>query len=247
MNHSCPGLVMFAEWATCVFLNAFLWKWSLVPTDKEDQGRDGKMISLLAAPSSRLIGTLRIGIDGLILFMKPTPFGTDRQTDRQKTDRQIDRYLPVNTRVKKIVISHISNHVYGSLKSHGIVYLHVMQHIEKGTLQKLRVSHFTTMTMVNVSHVLCCFIVSWDKFSKILGFSPLKVGISLIVHTCNQNIHKEHGLTLIYQWNETHIDSAKSPFSMCCITYKIDQPVEVIFWRTAKKIIREFWQRVVFL
>ena len=32
------------------FPNAFLWKWFLVPTD---QGRDGKMISLLAAPSSR--------------------------------------------------------------------------------------------------------------------------------------------------------------------------------------------------
>ena len=52
-----------------------MWKWSLVPTDKEDQGRDGKMISLLAAPSSRLIGMLRIGIDGLILFMEPTSFG----------------------------------------------------------------------------------------------------------------------------------------------------------------------------
>ena len=65
-NHSCPGLVMFAEWAICVFPNSFLWKLSLVPTDKEDQGRDGKMISLLAAPSSRLIGMLRIGIDGLI-------------------------------------------------------------------------------------------------------------------------------------------------------------------------------------
>ena len=45
-------------------------------TDKEDQGRDGKMISLLAAPSSRLIGMLRIGLDGLILFMEPTSFGT---------------------------------------------------------------------------------------------------------------------------------------------------------------------------
>ena len=76
LNHSCPGLVMFAEWATCVFPNAFLWKWSPVPTDKKDQGRDGKMISLLAAPSSRLIGLLRIGIDGLILFMEPTSFGT---------------------------------------------------------------------------------------------------------------------------------------------------------------------------
>ena len=28
LNHSCPGLVMFAEWATCIFPNAFLWKWS---------------------------------------------------------------------------------------------------------------------------------------------------------------------------------------------------------------------------
>ena len=59
------------------FPNAFLWKWSLVPTDREDQGRDGKMISLLAAPM------LKIGIDGLILFMEPTSFGTrckDRQT-----------------------------------------------------------------------------------------------------------------------------------------------------------------------
>ena len=68
---------------TCIFPNAFLWKWSLVPTDKEDQGRDGKMISLLAAPSSRLIGMLRIGIDGLILFMEPTSFETpckDRYT-----------------------------------------------------------------------------------------------------------------------------------------------------------------------
>ena len=40
------------------------------------QGRYGKMISLLAAPSSRLIGMLRIGTDGLILFMQPTSFGT---------------------------------------------------------------------------------------------------------------------------------------------------------------------------
>ena len=46
-----------------------------VPTDKENQGRDGKMISLLVAPSSRLIRMLRIGIDGLILFMEPTSFG----------------------------------------------------------------------------------------------------------------------------------------------------------------------------
>ena len=66
MNHSCPGLVMYAEWVTCVFPNAFLWKWSLVPTDKEDQGRDRKMISLLAAPSSKLIGMLRLGTEGLI-------------------------------------------------------------------------------------------------------------------------------------------------------------------------------------
>ena len=72
---------MYAEWATCVFPNAFLWKWSLVPTDKEDQGRDGKMISLLEAPSSRLIGMLRIGKDGLILFMEPTSF-IDRKIDR---------------------------------------------------------------------------------------------------------------------------------------------------------------------
>ena len=40
------------------------------------QGRDGKMILLLAAPSSRLIGMLRIGKDGLILFMEPTSFGS---------------------------------------------------------------------------------------------------------------------------------------------------------------------------
>ena len=53
-----------------------LMEWSLVPTDKEDQGRDGKMISLQVAPSSRLKGMLRIGIDGLILFMEPTSFGT---------------------------------------------------------------------------------------------------------------------------------------------------------------------------
>ena len=59
-----------------------MWKWCVVPTDKEDQGRDGKMISLLAAPSSRLIGMLRIGIDGLILFMEPTSFGT-RCKDRR--------------------------------------------------------------------------------------------------------------------------------------------------------------------
>ena len=40
-SQSCPGLVMFAEWATCIFPNAFLWKWSLVPTDKtkEEMGR----------------------------------------------------------------------------------------------------------------------------------------------------------------------------------------------------------------
>ena len=57
LNHSCPGLVMFAEWATCVFPNAFLWS-LVVPTDKEDRGRDGKMISLLAAPSSRLTGKI---------------------------------------------------------------------------------------------------------------------------------------------------------------------------------------------
>ena len=41
-----------------------------------NQGRDGKMISLLAALSSGLIGMLRIGIDGLILFVDPTSFGT---------------------------------------------------------------------------------------------------------------------------------------------------------------------------
>ena len=35
---------------------------------------------------------------------------------------------------------------------------YVMQHIERGTLQKLLVSHFITMTMVNGSRVLCCFI-----------------------------------------------------------------------------------------
>ena len=47
------------------------------------QGRDGKVILLLAAPSSRLIGMLRIGIDGLILFMEPTSFGT-RCKDRDR-------------------------------------------------------------------------------------------------------------------------------------------------------------------
>ena len=40
----------------------------------------------------------------------------------------------------------------------------VMQHMKGGTLQKLHVSHFSTMMMVNVSHVLCHFIdVSWTK------------------------------------------------------------------------------------
>ena len=47
----------------------------MVP-DTNGQGKDGKMISLLAAPSSKLIGMLRIRIDGLILFMEPTSFGT---------------------------------------------------------------------------------------------------------------------------------------------------------------------------
>ena len=43
---------------------------------RKTQGRDGKMISLLAAPSSRLIGMPSIGIGGLILFMEPPSFGT---------------------------------------------------------------------------------------------------------------------------------------------------------------------------
>ena len=33
-----------------------------------------------------------------------------------------------------------------------------MQHTERGTLRKLCVSHFINMIMVNVSHILCCFI-----------------------------------------------------------------------------------------
>ena len=41
---------------------------------------------------------------------------------------------------------------------------------------------FITMIMVNVSHVLCCFIVSWNKSFKRLGFCLLKVGISLILN-----------------------------------------------------------------
>ena len=40
---------------------------------------------------------------------------------------------------------------------------------------------FITMIMVNVSHVLCCFVVSWNKSFKRLGFCLLKVGIGLIL------------------------------------------------------------------
>ena len=69
----------------------------------------------------------------------------------------------------------------------------VMQHIERGTLQKLYVSHFITMIMVNVSHIFGCFI-DWNKSSKRFGFCLLKVVINLIVH--NQNIKKRVWVTL---------------------------------------------------
>ena len=67
--------------------------------------------------------------------------------------------------------------------------------------RKLHVSHFITMIMVNVSHILCCLlIVSWNKSSKRLGFCWLKVGIRIIVHW-----------PLSWWWNETHVASAKVP------------------------------------
>ena len=42
------------------------------------------MTSLLATPSLRLIGMLRIGIDGLILFMEPTSLGPGAKIDTSK-------------------------------------------------------------------------------------------------------------------------------------------------------------------
>ena len=70
----------------------------------------------------------------------------------------------------------------------------MLQHIKEGEF-KLHVSHFTTTIMVNVSHVLCCFIDCFlEQVFQKTWVCLLKVGIGLIVH--NQNINKGHGLAL---------------------------------------------------
>ena len=75
--------------------------------------------------------------------------------------------------IKKITIVH-----FFSWK----MFTTVMQHIERGNPVEFTCVSFITMIMVNVSHVLCCFIVSWNKSFKRLGFCLLKVGISLILN-----------------------------------------------------------------
>ena len=104
---------------------------------------------------------------------------------------------------------------------------YVMQHIESGTLQNLNVSHFITMIMVNVSHVICCFIdcyleqVFKKQVLKSIGFCLLKVGFSLILY--NQNINKRTWLTLTIiiamKWDTCSFH--KVPLSMFCITNDI--------------------------
>ena len=85
--------------------------------------------------------------------------------------------------------------------------------------RRLHVSHFiTTMIMVNISHVLWCFIFSWKVFQK-MSFVYWGLPSASIVH--NQNINKGHGLAstniLVKKWDT--VTSAKFQLPMCCITY----------------------------
>ena len=88
--------------------------------------------------------------------------------------------------------------------------LMVMQHIGRGTLQKLHVSHFNTMMMVSFSHVffVVLLVVFWNKSSKWLGFFfLLKVGISLIVHKVEKKFYVSKLLCAFVFWRA--FDSAK--------------------------------------
>ena len=77
------------------------------------QGRPRKrweddIIAVMAAPSSRLIGMLRIGIDGLILFMEPMSFGT----------RCKDRYTAYVTEIDLIDAQYKDNDLSNIWPSH---------------------------------------------------------------------------------------------------------------------------------
>ena len=72
--------------------------------------------------------------------------------------------------------------------------LNAMQHLKRGTVQKL-MSHFITMIMVNVSHVICCFI---DCFLKQVFRKTWVLSIKgwLQPNGTYLNINKGHGLAL---------------------------------------------------
>ena len=97
------------------------------------------------------------------------------------------------------------------------------------TLWKLRVSHFITITLVNVSHILCCFIHCFLKqiFQKTWVMSIIEVCISLIVH--NQNINQRIWLTLtiimVIKW-----DTYLSHGPALHVLHHIYTSVTLMFW-----------------
>ena len=106
--------------------------------------------------------------------------------------------------LKKITI--IQNQLTSSYV--GKCFKFVMQHIERGTLQKLCVSHFITMIMVNVSHVLCCFIDCFVEqvFQKTWGL------LSEGRHQTNSTFT----IIMVMKWDTSSFCKVP-PLLMCCI------------------------------